>query len=640
MLRDPLPLSLDPLEDESLPGYLLRLSHRLEHTPARVMFLTGLTVTDRSEARPRLSSMVHLDADTAAVFSTAARLTPSETAALCLSAFEERYPYAAPAFAGKARTMDGRKVIRTERWLFTTSTRYCPQCLASNGSTIQNEHGGAWRRSWRLPPVFACMRHRVFLEHLCPVCQQPVHFAPGSGARLLPRIKDHRLHPLQCRTTLPTLERPFDPPTCGTRLDTTAGIQGPPPAHEQLVLQERLAALLRPDGPGTAQSLGEPIPPEQYFTQIRWLTSLLSLTWPAGSDLVFSATSRDAIDTTVAERHRRMDAAHARKQEFKAHDAPPLESRACAGFLEAAVRITDQHSPAEAIDLLRPVLLSMGDLGWKTVWGRRYLLDQPPIQQRLRLTLDPLILIKPTSLTRRQTIAHRRKYGPEHIPAALPQEWFDRHFRHLDLTGISPRVFRRAICVRLYQEATGQPASSAPKFFGHHRPHHAPGAATALGRWQRNTDIPELFDAALAGLTAELEAAKHLVNYQRRRARMRKWQLSDADWQAISRCLPEPPVRGRGILTASEQPAASTFVWCLVTQGERHFAPWVVQGGQMDQIHEVLKNFRYAKPHRRHRPLLDILTALAVRLADAVDADKFKASSLNVHELLPLGGTQ
>ncbi|MER5447597.1 MULTISPECIES: hypothetical protein [Streptomyces] len=57
----------------------------------------------------------------------------------------------------------------------------------------------------------------------------------------------------------------------------------------------------------------------------------------------------------------------------------------------------------------------------------------------------------------------------------------------------------------------------------------------------------------------------------------------------------------------------------------------------MDQIHEVLKNFRYAKPHRRHRPLLDILTALAVRLADAVDADKFKASSLNIHDLLPLG---
>lgn len=483
MLRDPLPLSLDPLEDESLPGYLLRLSHRLEHTPARTMFLAGLTKTGRSEERPRLSSMVHLDADTAAVFSTATRLTANETATLCLSAFEDRYPYAAPAFKTKARTTDGKKVIRTERWLFTTSTRYCPHCLAGNSSTIQREHGGAWRRSWRLPPVFACLRHRVFLEHLCPACRQPVHFAPGSGARLLPRIKDHRLHPLQCRTTLPATNRPFDPPSCGTRLDADATVQVPHPTRGQLALQERLSSLLTPDGPTTAVSLGEPIPLHQYFTQIRWLTSLLSLTWPAGSNLVSTASARDAIDTAVAERHRRMNAAHARKQEFKEHDTPPLDSRACAGILEAAVHITDQTNPAEADTLLRPVLFSMGDLGWNTIWGRRYLLDQPPIQHRLRLALDPLILIKPTSPTRRQTIAHRRQYGPEHIPATIPQVWYDQHFRHLDITGISPRVFRRAISVRLYQETSGQPATSATEFFGHHRPNYTTGAAHALGRW-------------------------------------------------------------------------------------------------------------------------------------------------------------
>ena len=39
----PLPRSLDPLPDESLPGYLLRLAHRLGLAPARIMQLTGLT---------------------------------------------------------------------------------------------------------------------------------------------------------------------------------------------------------------------------------------------------------------------------------------------------------------------------------------------------------------------------------------------------------------------------------------------------------------------------------------------------------------------------------------------------------------------------------------------------------------------
>ena len=41
--RSPLPRSLDPLPDESLPGDLLRLEHRLGLAPARIMQLTGLT---------------------------------------------------------------------------------------------------------------------------------------------------------------------------------------------------------------------------------------------------------------------------------------------------------------------------------------------------------------------------------------------------------------------------------------------------------------------------------------------------------------------------------------------------------------------------------------------------------------------
>ena len=32
----PLPRSLDPLADESLPGYMLRLAHRLGLTPIRI----------------------------------------------------------------------------------------------------------------------------------------------------------------------------------------------------------------------------------------------------------------------------------------------------------------------------------------------------------------------------------------------------------------------------------------------------------------------------------------------------------------------------------------------------------------------------------------------------------------------------
>ncbi len=58
-------------------------------------------------------------------------------------------------------------------WVFTSATRYCPQCLAGDGSRIQQQHGGAWQKAWRLPVVFACPAHRQLLEHLCPSCRQP-----------------------------------------------------------------------------------------------------------------------------------------------------------------------------------------------------------------------------------------------------------------------------------------------------------------------------------------------------------------------------------------------------------------------------------------------------------------------------------
>jgi len=57
----PLPRSLDPLPDESLPGYLLRLAHRLGLAPARIMQLTGLTAGRDGHQPARRSLMLHLD---------------------------------------------------------------------------------------------------------------------------------------------------------------------------------------------------------------------------------------------------------------------------------------------------------------------------------------------------------------------------------------------------------------------------------------------------------------------------------------------------------------------------------------------------------------------------------------------------
>lgn len=65
---NPLPRSLDPLPAESLPGYVLRLAHRLGLSPARVLQLAGLTTGTRGRVPTPRSLMMHLDTSAAESF--------------------------------------------------------------------------------------------------------------------------------------------------------------------------------------------------------------------------------------------------------------------------------------------------------------------------------------------------------------------------------------------------------------------------------------------------------------------------------------------------------------------------------------------------------------------------------------------
>jgi hypothetical protein len=54
------PRSLDPLPDESITGFLLRLAHRLDLFPTRLMVITGLHMPTRAAARRGPSPFVLL----------------------------------------------------------------------------------------------------------------------------------------------------------------------------------------------------------------------------------------------------------------------------------------------------------------------------------------------------------------------------------------------------------------------------------------------------------------------------------------------------------------------------------------------------------------------------------------------------
>jgi TniQ len=192
----PLPRSLDPLPDESLAGFLLRLAHRLDLAPGRVAVLTGLgwQYPRRSTVVVPADRLLRLDTATAAAFARATRLHPDEVTGLILGSLGGRYPPLDISHqAGDGVPRQAASIPGLSRWVLTRSTRYCPQCLAGNGSPIQQAHGGAWQKWWHLPVVFACMAHRRLLLHACPGCSRPVHSHHGGG--LLPRLTDATLHP-------------------------------------------------------------------------------------------------------------------------------------------------------------------------------------------------------------------------------------------------------------------------------------------------------------------------------------------------------------------------------------------------------------------------------------------------------------
>jgi hypothetical protein len=88
----PLPRSLVPLPGESLPGFLLRLSCRLNQPPARIAELTGLKSGGVRASQAPAILVSGIPATALPVFTRMTRLTGSQAAQLGLAAWHERYP--------------------------------------------------------------------------------------------------------------------------------------------------------------------------------------------------------------------------------------------------------------------------------------------------------------------------------------------------------------------------------------------------------------------------------------------------------------------------------------------------------------------------------------------------------------------
>ncbi|GAA4546466.1 TniQ family protein [Amycolatopsis samaneae] len=348
----PLPRSLDPLPDESIIGYVLRLGHRLGLAPDRVADITGL-ISGHSRDRMALAKMLTtIDHASMAAFTTATRLTAHEARQLFLEPLMVRYPPAVWATWTKYRAH-----TQFGSWVFTRSTRYCPQCLTGNDTAIQRDHGGAWRRSWRLPIVFACTTHKRLLEHACPRCATPAHHRSQA---YLQRWSSAELHPAQCRATSHRTARP-----CGAWLTDPRRSSSPLAPHLRR-LQDKLVALLNGKPPGIPTSPGETQrEPSIYFLDLAMTTYLIRATWPVSGQLLRNTEEIAIVDDVLGPADGRLQSNYpgrtnpaprrAMSKLHRLHCTPPLETLPCALLLSAADELLQHDSTEQLVARFRPI---------------------------------------------------------------------------------------------------------------------------------------------------------------------------------------------------------------------------------------------------------------------------------------------
>jgi hypothetical protein len=564
-------------------------------------------------------------------FAFTTRLAAGEVAGLGMSSWQGRY---LPLLARPAPPASGRQDRRrlNGQAILAPATRYCPGCLAGDGSAIQQSLGGPWLKAWHLPVVFACPAHGQLLEHLCPGCGQAVRGRrPGTEYSLLPAPRVAGLHPAQCRTELTPARGHGLPGCCQARLDAPGGHREASPGL--ITVQGKILDLLRPGGPGHTLSAGQPASPPGYFADLRVIANLTCSTWPAARDLSPAGPIADAIDEHVAALRRQ----GAGRQQDNCPSpsgrvtpgALPADAAASAGLAFIADRVLE-GSTGEVREKLRPLLPARTARTERKAWASRIARSSPPCSSGLHEASAPLLQRFTGAGGRpgrtRMAAFPSQRWGPEHIPAIIPEDWYTRHLT--PVSGISPMLVRRTAAVRLVQMTAGGSLAEAAAFLGiTTAPSACPGARQVHAAARQQPD-PHRFDDELARLARELsDPATPLVNYQRRRQAMGDWQLDEDTWAALASRLPAAP-SARPDLGNRKRQAASIYTWVQVTSGQHNSAPRPIEAAQPPEIQRqwndrlpatwFLMNRERPGPH--YASLKAELSTIATSLARTIDA--------------------
>ncbi|MCG7526923.1 TniQ family protein [Streptomyces sp. OfavH-34-F] len=561
-----LPRSLSPLPGEDLHGFVLRLAHRLDMKPVVLLQHTGLIAPNSHSApAPR---MFMLEKDALAAFCATTGMTTHDADALTFKPHVNSYPPVAEALLGmRGLTPAPRGVFPA--WLLTTSTRYCPSCLAGDSSAIQQRHGGPWQLAWRMAANFACLEHRCFLRTTCPSCELPVQMIRGTSRSLIVEPHADPLHPAQCRNVVDPRRGP-----CGARLDTADLNASDFPSDDLLHLQRRLLQA-RPYG---ASSALDPLAGHNRMTDLLVLAALIRATWPLTANLAPSGSLAQALEDDLS-RPGPAPSLRISSTAQKRWDSDVFSARGTAALLAISARILNLPLPELRLELGRLIAESppRDDIAWGHTWLTLRRDSSPLFRHEVLQLLDqrfprplPTQVALPGFLQIRQ-----RSYSPQAIPQQLPEEWTQIITAPLGHSGRSPGnvAIRRALAAHLVQAATGMSLKEAGAYLG------IPSAwMDAWGRFRpleerlhgRRVDLPTLFQRL-----ADHVADQPPLDYHARRKRFANWTLSDSAMQKI---VDKYPSRRRFIVGGSHKASRigtgfSALVWSRLTGSEWRLAP-------------------------------------------------------------------
>jgi len=387
-----MPIRIAPEDGEALDGYLERVAaaNHLDN-PALLRLITPESAESTAflPIKPNPSLVGQL--------STALGIDEEQIARTTLEGT------ASPALNGLDPTdLKTWRAVAAHGWAPGRGTQICARCL---------QRDGIWRIAWRHPWVTVCLKHATWLVGTCPTCGMSF------------RSQRHPLRSVDANHAICGNPRGHRGRPCDQQLATL----GAEPAPADVLDSQRriLAAVTGREVP----SLGQPLAPVEYLTELKALTVLL----------LHLATQPDAdalCDWAQAARADRTRSTGTRTARWGL--APPTDPRLRGRALAAADDLLMSPDLEAAGDRFHPWTeltprTSDGQLGW--------LADHT--------TMTPLLtrLVMAATATRRRIATLLDQSGAIHVPTTaipqvLPADLYAQHLPGmLDITGATGRLY-------------------------------------------------------------------------------------------------------------------------------------------------------------------------------------------------------